>query len=115
MIQLTILFAKSSLYIQAPIQYKGGSLFPLYKGKGTHVDMKMYRSILLADVIGKVSARAHRLANLSALTADLSGEYSWQCGGVPGLGTEFPVVAIRMLRGRLLDRGVLLSFLPALV
>ena len=53
-IQFTIFFAKSSLYIQAPIQYKGGLLFPLYKGKGIHVDMEMYRSILLADVIGKV-------------------------------------------------------------
>ena len=82
-IQVTIHFIKTSLYVQAPIQYKGGSLFPLYKGKGAHIDMDKYRSILLADVIGKVSARAHRLSNLSALTADLSGEYSWQCGGVP--------------------------------
>ena len=98
MIQLTILFAKSSLYIQAPIQYKGGSLFARYKGKGNHVDMEMYRSILLADVISKKSARAHRLANLGALAADLSGEHSWQCGGVPGLGTAFLVLAIRMLQ-----------------
>ena len=60
--------------------------------------MDKYRSILLADVIGKVSARAHRLSNLSALTADLSWEYSWQCGAVPRQGTEFPVLAIRMLQ-----------------
>ena len=61
----------------------------MYKGKGAQIDMDNYRSILLADVIGKVSARAHRLSNLSALAADLSGEYSWQCGGrdrVPSLG-----------------------------
>ena len=38
-IQLTIFFSKTSLYIQAPIQYKGGSLFPLHKGKGAHIDM----------------------------------------------------------------------------
>ena len=70
-IQLTILFAKSSLYIQTPIQYKGGSLFVLYKSKGIHVDMEMYRSILPADVIGKLSARAHRFANSGALSADV--------------------------------------------
>ena len=105
MIQLTILFAKSSLYIQAPMQYKGGSFFAMYKGKGIHVDMEMYRPILLADVIGKVSARAHRLANLGALATDLSGEHSWQCGGVPGLGTEFPVLAIRMLQEKTKAEG----------
>ena len=60
------------------------------------MDMDTYRSILLADVIGKVSARAHRLAILGALASDLSGEHSWQCGGVPGLGTAFPVLAIRL-------------------
>ena len=59
--------------------------------------MEMFRCILLADVIGKISARAHRLANLGALASDLSGEHSWQCGKVPGLGTEFPVFAIRLL------------------
>ena len=96
-IQFTILFARTSVYIQAPIQYKGGSLFALLEGKGAHADMEMYRSILLASVIGKIPARAHRLANLGALVVDLSGEHSWQCGGVPGLGTEFPVFAIRLL------------------
>ena len=77
---------KTALYVQTPIQYKGGSLFPLYKGKGAHIDMDKYRSILLADVVGKVSARAHRLDNLSALTAELSGEFSWQCGGCRAWG-----------------------------
>ena len=110
-IQLTIIFAKSFLHIQAPIQYKGGALFPLYKGKGIHVDMEMYRSILLADVIGKVSARAHRLANLGAFTADLSGEYSWQCGGVPSLGIEFPVLAIRMLQEKAKADGISIALI----
>ena len=73
--------------------------------------MDKYRSILLADVIGKVSARAHRLSNLSALTADLSGEYSWQCGGVPGLGTEFPVLAIRMLQEKAKAEGTSIALI----
>ena len=70
----------------------------MYKGKGAHTDMDMHRSILLADVIGTISARARRLANLGALASDLSGEHSWQCGGFPGLGIEFPVLAIRLLQ-----------------
>ena len=106
-VQLSILFTKTALYVQSPIQYKGGSLFPLYKGKGAHIDMDKYRSILLADVVGKVSARAHRLGNLRALTSDLSGEIPWQCGGVPGLGTEFSVLAIRMLQEKAKSRRYL--------
>ena len=73
----------------------------MYKGKGAHIAMDKYRSILLADVIGKVSARAHRLSSLSALTADLSEEYSWQCGGVPGL-------VIRMLQEKVKAEGTLI-------
>ena len=54
---------------------KKKSCFCLYKGKGIHVVVEVYRSILLADVIGKVSARAHRLANLGAMSADLRGAF----------------------------------------
>ena len=59
-IQLTTLFAQSALYVQVPIQYKGGPFFELYNGKGSHMDMEMYHSIVLADVVGKISARPHR-------------------------------------------------------
>ena len=63
-IQLTILYLKTMLHIANPIQYRGGSLFDFYKGKDHHWDMAMYRSILLADSIGKVSARARRRASV---------------------------------------------------
>ena len=33
-VQLSILFTKTAIYVKSPIQYKGGALFPLYKGKG---------------------------------------------------------------------------------
>ena len=36
-IQVTTLFAKSALYVKAPIQYKGGVLLDLYRGKGNEV------------------------------------------------------------------------------
>ena len=104
-IQLTTLFGKSALYIQAPIQYKGGSFFAFYKRKDAHTDTEMYRSILLADVIGKLLARAHRLANMGALASDLSGAHSWQCGGVTGLGMEFPVLAIRLFKVKTKQRA----------
>ena len=41
-VQLIIFFTNTSLYVQAPIQYKGGSVFLLYKGKGAHIDMDKY-------------------------------------------------------------------------
>ena len=84
---------------------------PCTKDKGFHVDMEMYRSILLADVIGKLSAKAHRLANLRALAADLSGEPSWHCGGVPGLGTEFPVLAIQMVQEKAKAEGTSIALI----
>ena len=62
------------------------------------MDMEMYRSILLADVVGKISTRAHRFATLGVLAQDFSSERTRQCGGVPGLGTEFRVLAIRLLQ-----------------
>ena len=73
--------------------------------------MEMYRSILSADVIGKISARARRLANLGALATDLSGEHSWQCGGVPGLGTEFPILAIRLLQKKAKAEGTSIALI----
>ena len=51
----------------SPLQYKGGSLFELYKGKGSHADQDMYRLILLADCVGKLSARAKRYIKLARI------------------------------------------------
>ena len=67
--------------------------------------MEMYRSMLLANVIGKVSARAHRIANIGALANNISGEYFWQCGGVPGLGTDILVFAIRSFKEKAQAEG----------
>ena len=52
-VQLTTLFATSALHVQVSIQYKSLFFFEMYTGKGNPTDMEMYRSILLADVIGK--------------------------------------------------------------
>ena len=60
--------------------------------------MDSYRSILLADCIGKVSARAYRMMHLDIFGALLSTDLSVQCGGTPGLGTEFPALVTRILQ-----------------
>ena len=110
-IQVTTMFAKSALYVQAPIQYKGGAIFELYKGKGSHMDMDMYRSILLADVVGKIPARAHTLANLGVMAQDLSSEHTWQYSGVIGFGTEFPVLATRQLQEHTQVQGISIALI----
>ena len=104
-VQLSILYLKTTLHVAIPIEYRGGTLFELYKVKGHHWDMTKYRSILLADSIGKVSARARRRASAHHLAQELRSDLSMQCGGVPGLGTEFPVIAVSMLQERAKARG----------
>ena len=104
-VQLSIMYLKTTLHIAIPIQYRGGTLFELYKGKGHHWDMTKYRSILLADSIGKVSARARRRASAHHLAQELRSDLSMQCGGVLGLGTECPVIAVSMLQERAKARG----------
>ena len=42
---------------------------------------------------------------MSSRTADLSGEHLWQCGGVPGLVTEFPVMALKMFQEKAKAEG----------
>ena len=101
----SILYKKSTLHIATSIQYRGGTLFELYKGKGHHWDMTKYRSILLADSIGKVSACARRRASAHHLAQELRSDLSMQCGGVVGLGIEFFVVAVSMVQKRAKARG----------
>ena len=83
-LHLFALFLKSALRIQSPLQFRGGYLFELYKGKGPQSDMSKYRSILLADCIGKLPARAKNIHDIAQVVTD--GD-SIQCRGTPGLGT----------------------------
>ena len=59
-IQVTALTVKSALAMQTPLQARVGQLFQLYKGKGSQALMEKYRSILLADRVGKLSSRFYR-------------------------------------------------------
>ena len=58
--QVTALLIKSALTLQTPLQSRGGQLFQFYKGKGSQSLMDKYRSILLADCVGKLSSRSYR-------------------------------------------------------
>ena len=60
--QLFALFLKTAMCRIAPVQYRGGELFELYKGKGTHTLFANFRSILLSDCVGKISSRSYRSA-----------------------------------------------------
>ena len=93
--QCFTLFLKSALTRVAPVQHRGGELFDLYKGKGSQAQLDHYRSSLLADCVGKVAARSYRTASIGAIGPMLTDDQSWQCGGVPGFGAEFPALAVR--------------------
>ena len=77
-LRLWILYLKSSLTMQAPIQYRGGYLSELYKGKGPHSDMNSYRSILLSDCVGKLACKANRVKCLPFAKTFLNDESAWQ-------------------------------------
>lgn len=44
---------KQTLYLEEPIQCRGGVLIPAYKGKGHHTEAESYRSLLLSNHFGK--------------------------------------------------------------
>ena len=95
-IQVTALTLKAALTLQTPLQSRGGQLFQLYKGKGSQSLMDKYRSILLADCVGKLSSRSYRTRFTPFIAQAMRDALTWQCGGVPGLGTDFPALTVRL-------------------
>ena len=95
-IQVTALTVKSALTMQTPLQSRGGQLFQLYKGKGSQALMEKYRSILFADCVGKLSSRSYRTRYTPFIAQAMMDALTWQCGGVPGLGTDFPAITVRL-------------------
>ena len=71
-------------------------MFQLYKGKGSQALMEKYRSILLADCVGKLSSRSCRNRYTPFIAQAMRDALTWQCGGVPGLGTDFPAIIVRL-------------------
>ena len=82
---LTPLLVKASWHMKEPLNWKGGLLIPLLKGKGSPSEPSAYRSIFLSDV----SAKLHH-ANVRKHLAD-----TWnadakliQLGGKKGCSTD---------------------------
>jgi hypothetical protein len=92
---LTPLLVKASWHMKEPLNWKGGLLVPLFKGKGSPAEPSAYRSIFLSDVCAKI----HH-ANMRQSLADVwNGEETLiQLGGRKGCSTD---VAHHMLHAHL--------------
>ncbi|CAE7362386.1 unnamed protein product, partial [Symbiodinium sp. CCMP2456] len=71
--------------VAEPLQFKGGSLFAIWKGKSSTSKCSAFRGILVSSTTGKAFHRAVRARSVGAL-----GEFGhdMQIGGLP----KFPVV-----------------------
>ena len=60
--------------------------------------MDKYRSILLVDCVGKLCSRLYRTRYTPFIALAMRDALAWQCGGVPGLGIDFPAISVRLLQ-----------------
>ena len=67
--------------------------------------MDKYRSILLADCVGKLSSRSYRTRHTPFIAQVMMDDLTWQCGGVPGLGTDFPAITVRLMQHYVSSHG----------
>ena len=79
------LFIKSALRASEPIQFKGGALHAVWKGKSNPAFCSSHRGILVSSNVGKAF---HRIARARAVPALRSVATDMQIGGLP----TFPVV-----------------------
>ena len=82
---LAALFAKASIHKTEPIQWKGGRLHPLWKGKKDPRDPNAYRSIYISNFLGKIY---HQILRQPIIEAWAPDEGSLQLGGRKKLGTD---------------------------
>ena len=54
------ILVKQTIYIEEPIQARGGLLVAAYKGKGRHCDIESFRSLLLSNHFGKCMRGVYR-------------------------------------------------------
>eukprot|EP00438_Fugacium_kawagutii_P029954 Skav226336 [mRNA] locus=scaffold3640:16495:21969:- [translate_table: standard] len=87
------LFVKSSLYRSEPIQFKGGILCEVYKGKGPTTATSSYRGILVSSQVAKAFHNMFRQQALPSFTDAAEGLH---CGGYPGRPVEFASHGIRL-------------------
>ena len=76
-----------------PIQWKGGTLRDLYKGKGAYSVKENFRGILTTDSLGKTVHRA-RVDDMEPYAQDFL--FYSQCCGVEQRGVDFVAMAARL-------------------
>eukprot|EP00973_Karenia_brevis_P015578 2132039-Karenia_brevis.AAC.1 len=54
------LYVKSALRVEAPLQYKGGQIVELFKGRGASDECASFRDVLLGDVCGQPLSSHYR-------------------------------------------------------
>ena len=87
------LIVKSFVRIQPPLQWKGGMLHELFKGKGASSIRKNYRDILLSNDGGKFALKLIRRQLLPiAIALSLDTQYG---GGLNGGETAFAHLQVR--------------------
>ena len=79
------LFIKTALRASEPIQFKGGALHAVWKGKSSPAFCSSHRGILVSSTVGKAF---HRIARSRAVPALRNVATEMQIGGLP----TFPVV-----------------------
>ena len=94
---------KAAFTIRPPLQYRGGALFALFKGKGSHEDAGAYRDITCCAAQAKAIGRPLRATLMTCLAAacpgtNLSSQHPSGLqfgGGLSGGSTEFAHLAAR--------------------
>ena len=87
------LFAKSAIYGNEPIQFKGGILHSIWKKKGSMTDPTAYRGILVSAQLAKVFHNVFRRRAISAFQVHAE---PLQCGGLPGKSVSHAAHACRL-------------------
>ena len=96
-------FSSFFIFAQQPPSLKGGSYYPLYKGKGSQSDVTSFRAILLSSFISKAITHVLRQRMLGFTHNILQG---MQIGGMPGQRTQYGVQALHLMRTSPNDRGI---------
>eukprot|EP00435_Cladocopium_sp_Y103_P056468 s2453_g19.t1 len=103
------LLMKATLHQQEPLHWKGGTLIPLFKGKGSTSSAASYRSIFLSDCLAKV----HH-GNMRKCLADVwvASDDVIQFGGKKGYSTDLAhhLLGMHMTWGRQRNLSVGLLF-----
>ena len=93
---------KFATRLEEPLQFKGGQLVSLYKGKGQHSNCESFRGILLMANAGKIvrsAMRKHVNEPYVACPDEL------QLAGKPGISVTFGAQAVRSFHAIAKQRG----------